>query len=98
PPVLRCVATRNEGISEVFDGLEAHRAWLETTEPGRARQAERLLAELESMVHDALHRKVAKGLRGELAPFAERVARREIDPYAACEAIVAQLSAASGPP
>jgi LAO/AO transport system kinase len=96
PPVLRCVATRNEGISELFERLEAHRAWLLTTEQGRIRQLERLRAELEAMVHDTLSRRVAKELRGELAPFAERVMRREIDPYSACELLVARISAAPG--
>jgi len=95
PPVLRCVATRNEGITELFERLEAHRAWLLTTEQGRTRQVERLRAELEAMVHDALARRVAKELRGDLAPFAERVLRREIDPYDACELLIARVSEAS---
>jgi LAO/AO transport system kinase len=95
PPVLRCIATRNEGITELFEQLEAHRAWLSTTEQGRARQIERLRAELEAMVHDALARRVASELRGDLAPFAERVLRGEIDPYSACELLIARVSTPS---
>jgi LAO/AO transport system kinase len=92
PTVHRCVATRDEGVSEVLARLEAHRTWLFATDAGKARQRERLLAELEAMVRDALIRNVANGLRGKLAPYAERVARRELDPYSACEELLEGFS------
>jgi LAO/AO transport system kinase len=88
PPVRRCVATRNEGIAELFAELEAHRAWLDSSEGGHARQRDRARAELESMVRDALEREVSLALRGELAPVVERVASRELDPYSAAEELV----------
>lgn len=91
PTVRRCVATRNEGVAELFADLEAHRAWLDSTEAGRARQRDRALAELESMVKDALEREIAATLAGELASVVERVASRERDPYSACEELVARF-------
>jgi LAO/AO transport system kinase len=93
PPVVRCVATRNEGIADLLARLEAHRRWLETTEAGKARERERVREELLSMVESALVRKVARDLRGELSPYVERVARRELDPHSACEELVLRMAA-----
>jgi LAO/AO transport system kinase len=87
PPIQKCVATKKEGIGELFAKLEKHRAWLDT-EPGRARQKERSLAELRGMLRDALAREATGALSGEVAALSDRVERREIDPYTACELLV----------
>jgi LAO/AO transport system kinase len=91
PTVCRCVATRNEGIAELVALLEQHRAWLDSTEAGRARQRDRLQAELEAMVKDALNRQVSTALAADLASMIEPISRRELDPYSASEQLVARF-------
>jgi LAO/AO transport system kinase len=87
PPIQKCVATTNDGIPDLFAKLEQHRAWLETP-GGKARQLERLRLELTAMLRDVLAREVLRSLAGAVAALTEQVARRETDPYTACERLV----------
>jgi LAO/AO transport system kinase len=88
PPILKCVATKNEGISELLAKLDEHRSWLETSDGGEARQKERQSRELESILRDALTREVMNLLGEEVVALAARVSRHEIDPYTACEQLI----------
>src|ERR1700733_9087651 len=54
PPIVRCVATRGEGVSDLVAALERHRIWLEGTETGRARRRERLAEEVRDGLREAL--------------------------------------------
>jgi LAO/AO transport system kinase len=87
PPIQKCVATKKEGIAELFKMLERHRAWLES-DAGRARQKARSLDELRGLLRDALAREAARALSSEVAALSDRVERREIDPYTACELLI----------
>jgi LAO/AO transport system kinase len=87
PPILKCVATKKQGIAELLQSLERHRAWLET-ETGRDRQKQRALAELTGLLRDTLAREAVQALAGEVASLADRVSHREIDPYTACELLI----------
>jgi LAO/AO transport system kinase len=87
-PILKCVATKKEGLTELLSSLQKHRTWLETTEAGRARRAERLYAELLGMLRDTLAREVLRALSSDVAQLADQVARREVDPYTACERLI----------
>jgi LAO/AO transport system kinase len=87
PPIQKCVATKKEGIAELFAKLEKHRAWLES-EAGRGRQKERSLAELRGLLRDTLAREAVRALSSEVAALSDQVERREIDPYTACERLV----------
>jgi LAO/AO transport system kinase len=88
PPILRCVATRGEGIAELSSALSRHRAWLEGTEGGRARRKERLAEEVREGLREALI-DAATGMLGEEIDLAVRsVDAREIDPYTATERLI----------
>jgi LAO/AO transport system kinase len=89
-PIQKCVATRKEGLAELVAELEKHRAWL-GTEPGVARQRDKALAELHGLLRDALARETVRALSGDVAALADRVIRREIDPYTACELLIAEF-------
>src|SRR5258708_6562070 len=41
PPIVKCVATRGDGIPEIVEGLERHRQWLEGTAAGAGRKPPR---------------------------------------------------------
>jgi LAO/AO transport system kinase len=85
--VVSCVATSDEGMAQVVERLEGHRAWL-ATPPGQARRRERSKEELIARVREALSATLIERHRTELDEIAERVARRELDPYAATRLLV----------
>lgn len=90
-PVVRTVAIREEGVAELVTQLDAHRAWLSETEEGRVVRAARARRSLLAFLRDV----VADVVLGEATPLidelAQRVARRELDPYAASDELLAAL-------
>jgi LAO/AO transport system kinase len=95
PPVVRTVATTGEGVAALLDALDDHRAHLERTDALAARTRERhaeelrrlLRADVRDLVDDALER------RGGVDALAERVARRESDPYSLADEVLAPIRA-----
>ena len=88
PPIQKTVASKRQGVEELVTKLGEHRKWLETSEAGKVRRRERQLMEFASTLRDALAHEVEGALGAEMAALAGRVARREIDPYTACELII----------
>jgi LAO/AO transport system kinase len=83
-PIIKCVASRGEGISELWDAIESHYQFLRAgpgllqRELGRARTE--LVAVLrERLLKAALERLAQHG--AHLDDLAMRIARRETDPY-----------------
>ena len=91
-PVIKCVATRGQGIEGLVLGLERHREWLLTTPAGKTRQRERARLRLLSTFRDALTQAAVSRLGDELERLVERVQQRELDPYSACEDLVKAFS------
>lgn len=89
PPVVRTVATRNEGIAGLIAKLETHRQWLTETEAGKARREERLGDAMKTELRGALFDAAVADLGDEIDRVAHAVARREIDPYTASSELVA---------
>jgi LAO/AO transport system kinase len=86
-PVVACVATRDEGVTDLVERLGEHRSWLLST-PGQARKRERLKQELFGRLREALSATLLERHRNEVDAAAEQVARGEWDLYAATEALV----------
>ena len=91
PPIVRCIATRGEGVAELVRGLDAHRAWLEGTESGRARRRDRLADELREWVREALIDAAAHDLADVLKATLRDVEQKRVDPYTASERLVARF-------
>lgn len=89
PPIVRCVATRAEGVLALASALERHKAWLEGTETGRARRRERLAEEVRDGLREALVEAAVEELGPAIEEAVRRVDAREIDPYTATEDLVA---------
>lgn len=88
PPILKTVAHRQEGLAELVDAFAKHRAFLTTTEAGRAIREQRRIAEFRAILYQALIDEVD-------ARFAERVSEKlkdvvdgRADPYSSAEALV----------
>jgi LAO/AO transport system kinase len=88
PPIVPCVATRNQGIAELVTRLAEHRHWLESTEAGRARRSARLHEQMIHFLRDALAETALETLGDAIRAAASKVEARELDPYTACEALV----------
>jgi LAO/AO transport system kinase len=88
PPIHKCVATRGEGIAEILTSLELHHAWLEGTEPGRARRHARLADELRESLRETLIDAATSALATEIDAAVADVEARTIDPYTATERLL----------
>lgn len=89
PPVVRTVATRNEGVTGLIAKLETHRQWLTETEAGKARREERQGEAMKTELRGALFDAALADLGEEIDRVAHSVARREKDPYTASSELVA---------
>jgi LAO/AO transport system kinase len=87
-PVVSCVATADRGVDELVERLEAHHRWL-ATPSGQARRRQRLGEELFARVREALSASWLDRHGAALGAVTERVARGELDPYAATRTLLA---------
>ncbi|WP_186343557.1 methylmalonyl Co-A mutase-associated GTPase MeaB [Streptomyces sp. CFMR 7] len=93
PPIVKTVAARNEGIDEVVEALEKHRAWMEEHGALAARRTARASHEVETIAVTTLREKIAD-LRGDrrLQSLAEQIVAGNLDPYAAADELVAGVT------
>lgn len=93
PPIVKTVAARAEGIDEVVEALEKHRAWMEERgvlaerrPPGRPRRSRRSPSPRCAERIGDLH-----GDR-RLSALAERIVAGELDPYEAADTLIQGLT------
>jgi LAO/AO transport system kinase len=91
PPILKCVATRGEGIAELVKALAVHRRWVEETEAGRARRELRLAEEVREGLREALIEAAVSALGEKIDAAVRAVGAREVDPYAATERLIEEF-------
>ncbi|MET3983425.1 methylmalonyl Co-A mutase-associated GTPase MeaB [Streptomyces sp. PvR034] len=95
PPIIKTVAARGEGIDEVVEALEKHRAWMDERGVLAERRRARAAREVETIAITELRARLAD-LHGDarLDALAARVAAGELDPYAASDTLLATLTEA----
>jgi len=93
PPIIKTVAARGEGIDEVVEALDKHRAWMDEHGVLAERRRARAAHEIETIAVTALRERMGS-LRGgdHLDGLAARVACGELDVYAAADALVSGLT------
>ncbi|UUU30850.1 methylmalonyl Co-A mutase-associated GTPase MeaB [Streptomyces sp. CA-210063] len=93
PPIVKTVAARAEGIDEVVEALEKHRAWMEERGVLAERRRSRAAHEVETIAVTALRERIGD-LHGDrrLSSLAERIVAGELDPYRAADELVAGLT------
>ncbi|MEU3934712.1 methylmalonyl Co-A mutase-associated GTPase MeaB [Streptomyces sp. NPDC029044] len=93
PPIVKTVAARGEGVDEVVEALEKHRAWMEERGVLAERRAARASREVETIAVTALRERIGD-LHGDrrLDALAERIVAGELDPYRAADELVAGLT------
>ncbi len=92
PPIVKTVASRDEGLGEVVTEIDRHHAWLESSGELAARRTTRARDEIEAIALTALRGRWGDVHgRSELDELARQVAAGESDPYAAAETLLAEL-------
>ena len=90
PPIVQTVAQTGQGVDEVVENIEAHRAWMESTGELDRRRVRRARDEIEAIAVTALRARWGDVHgRSELDDLAAAVAAGETDPYAAADELLA---------
>lgn len=92
PPVVKTVAEREEGVEEVLEALDKHRAWMEQTGTLRQRRLDRAAREVEAIAVRTLRDRMGDVRAGRgLDELAAQVVDGRTDPYAAADTLVAEI-------
>jgi LAO/AO transport system kinase len=86
--IVKCVASRNEGVEEVWNAIDAHYRFLKSGSGLLQRETQRAKHELVEVLRDrllkvALEKLMQNGAR--LDDLALRIARRQTDPYSVAD-------------
>jgi LAO/AO transport system kinase len=96
PPVLKCVATTNQGVAEILAALEGHLAWLQSSPEGARRRFERARLELVQRLRDVALSRALIELGEEIDALVSEIQAQRLDPYSAGEALLARLRSQPG--
>jgi LAO/AO transport system kinase len=91
PPIVKCVASRGDGVSDIVAALEKHHGWVETSEAGRARRHARLREEIREALREALIEAAASDLVARIDAATIDIEARAVDPYTAIEGLVKEF-------
>jgi len=93
PPVVKTIASTGEGIDRLVEAIAQMKEWLETDGRMEARRRTYWRERITEMMRHALMRQVRKhGMSdAELDAYAERVARKQEDPYKLVPELVAHV-------
>jgi LAO/AO transport system kinase len=80
PPVVSTTAIEGAGIPELWDAIESHRSYLESSGELERRRASRLLREVESLAVEGLRGRAKRLLEEDPSLTADLAGRRK-DPY-----------------
>jgi len=86
--IVKCVASLNEGVAEVWSAIEAHYQFLKSGPGLVQRETQRAKNELVEVLRDRLLNVALQKLAQDgahLDDLALRIARREIDPYSVAD-------------
>ena len=96
PPVLEVAAIRGEGVDALWEEIERHHGYVESSGELVRRRRDRLEREFRSVLVARIEREVdALCSDGRFRPMAEAVVEHRLDPYQAAEELVEQMGANS---
>jgi LAO/AO transport system kinase len=94
PPIVKTVAVRDEGVGDLAEAIERHRAHLDRTGLRRERDIARARAGFIALLRERLLAGALSRLadeQGRLDEIAARIASREADPFALADDLAARL-------
>ncbi len=93
PRVVRCVASRGEGIDDLLDALRAHTEWARSSGELERRRLRRAAGEIEAITVTALRERIGDLRTGHgLEHLAGEVVAGRTDPWRAADALLADLT------
>jgi LAO/AO transport system kinase len=97
PPILKAVASRDQGVKEVLEAIEHHRSFLDETGQRAVRERARAKMQFVALLRERLLREALGRLereRGRLEEVAAAIVEHRADPYALAEKLAKQLAKA----
>ncbi len=92
PLVVRAIAVKSEGITDVVAAIDKHRAWLKSSGELTGSRERRATVEVEAIALGTLRARIGSLRDGTaLSTLGARVAAGELDPYAAAEELIKGL-------
>ncbi|MFL5343515.1 MAG: methylmalonyl Co-A mutase-associated GTPase MeaB [Hyalangium sp.] len=95
PPIIKVVAAKDQGVDELVEAVEQHRAFLDETGLRQSKERARAAMQFVALLRERLLRGALSKLereRGRLDEVAGRIAERKADPYALAEELASQLA------
>ena len=93
PPVVKTVASSGDGVDDVMEALDKHRAWMEGNGTLRQRRVRRAGDEIEAIAVAALRERMGDLRHGHgLEQLAAEVVDGHTDPYAAADRVLDALT------
>jgi LAO/AO transport system kinase len=90
PPIVKTVAQTGEGVPEVVEQIDAHRAWMDSSGELAHRRVRRARDEIEAIAVTSLRARWGDvHARTELDELAEQVVAGTSDPYTAADSLLA---------
>lgn len=83
PPLVKTIAVEDQGIDELWQGIEQHRQHLQQSGEFLEKRREKTRQETLRMIHDGIFRAVQENLQesGQLNGIVEDILERRRDPY-----------------
>lgn len=92
PRILRTVASMNQGVEELVEGIEAHAAYLFESGTITKQRFERTRTELLSMLDEEIKTYIMKKVAGsKFESMTAAVYKRENDPYSAVRSVLTEI-------
>jgi LAO/AO transport system kinase len=91
PEIVETVATKGEGIDDLWTAIEKHRAYQEEKGLLEARRRRRIEREIKEIVAERFRRRVDDSAAGLFEELTDKVLAREIDPYTAADRVIEEL-------
>ena len=92
PPIVQTSTVTGDGVEDLWQAIESHRAHLEDTGGLEAKRRNRVLEEVKSIVAFRLRERTAGLLAGRAEGLAQDLAERRVDPYAAADSLMDGLA------
>ncbi|HYZ46323.1 MAG TPA: methylmalonyl Co-A mutase-associated GTPase MeaB [Actinomycetota bacterium] len=96
PPVVRTVAVKGEGITELWDAIDAHRDRQERDGSLTARRRRRIAREVTDIAVHRQRRRIDEGASVLLAELTDEVLAGRLDPYGAADRLLHELDRRMG--
>lgn len=95
PPIIKTVALRDQGVPDLVEAIEQHRAYLQASGELQRREEDRARTALIHILQAAVLRRLQEQVPAQqLRQLVTDVASREIDPYRAAEQLLPAVLAA----